>query len=145
MFGTAVYGNEALWHGTAKVILAGAGLELVLAGVAGILCSLIFSAYRVEGFTAIFAGLAFAVLWYLLWYLLLFPRIAPLVPMYISRSAAIAAHLLLGLLLSRAPAYFRQIHPEPPPVPFAPLSIVERGGNPESLNQPSSCLKTTQN
>ena len=135
LFGTAVYGNGALWHGTTKVILAGVGLQIVLAGIAGILCSLIVRPYRTSSLTATFVGLSFAISWYFLCYFLLLPRIAPLISMYISRSAAIAAHLLLGLFLSRAPAYFRQLHPEPPSDPaHVDLLAVQED---DSLSQPS--------
>ncbi len=115
LLGTAVYGNWAIWHGSFKAMLAGAGFQLFLAGLAGISCALLFSgfrAFRSGGLLALASGLAFAFAWYSLWYLWILPRFAPLIPQYTSRSVAIGAHALLGLLLSRIPRFYRQLDPD---------------------------------
>ena len=115
LLGTAVYGNWAIWHGNCKAMLAGAGFQLVIAGLAGISCAMLFSGFRPfrgGGFLALASGLAFGFAWYSLWYLLILPRFAPLIPQYTSRSVAIAAHALLGLLLSRIPKFYQQLDPD---------------------------------
>jgi hypothetical protein len=128
LLSTAVYGNSVIWHASAKAVLAGVSVQLVAAGLAGALCGYVFEWIRGDGLTALFTGLGFAFGWYLFWHFLLLPKVAPLVAAYASRESAIAAHLLLGLMLSRIPNFYGQIRPagrlaeahEPPaPLPAA--------------------------
>lgn len=112
LLGTVVYGNWAIWHGGFRAVLAGIGFQIVAAGLAGITFALLFSGIRVvyeRRFASVAAALAFAFAWYWMWYAVVFPRLAPLVPQYTSKPVAIAAHSLLGLLLSRIPALHRQM------------------------------------
>jgi hypothetical protein len=115
LLGTAVYGNWAIWHGSVKAMLAGAGFQLFVAGLAGICCALLLFRWRRLGassFLSLLAALVFSLAWYLGWYQIILPRVAPMIPQYTTPTAAIAAHVLLGLALSRIPVYSRRIQPD---------------------------------
>ncbi len=112
LLGTVVYGNWAIWRGGLRAALAGTGFQIVAAGLAGVVFAVLFLRFRAvreSRFAALAAGLVFAFAWYWLWYTHMFPRLAPLVPQYTSKAAAIAAHALLGLVLSRVPALRRAL------------------------------------
>lgn len=109
LLGSAIYGNVAIWRGLGRATLAGACLQVFLAGAAGILFSMALIAFRWGTLLRLVFALAFTTAWYFMLYNLIFPAIAPLVPLYSSRMAPIMAHLLLGIALWRIPAVLRQL------------------------------------
>lgn len=109
LLGSAVYGNAAIWKGLGRATMAGAAVQLVLASLCGIAFSFTISFLRVGSVFRLSAAVAAATGWYFLFYNWIFPAVAPLIPMYSSRSAPLVAHLLLGLSLSRAHSSYERI------------------------------------
>jgi hypothetical protein len=109
LLGSAIYGNVAIWRGLGRATLAGACLQLFLAGAAGVLFALVLIPFRWGTLLRLAFALLFTTAWYLLFYNLVFPAIAPLIPLYSSRMAPVMAHLLLGISLWRLPAVLRQL------------------------------------
>ncbi|BDC52478.1 hypothetical protein F183_A47930 [Bryobacterales bacterium F-183] len=109
LLGSAVYGNAAFWKGLSRVTLAGAGLEIVLSGIAGMICAFLLPPFRGHGLVQFLVAIATAMLWYLCQYQLIFPTLAPLIPAYSVRNLPVVAHLLLGIALTRIPALYEEL------------------------------------
>lgn len=109
LLGSAVYGNAAFFRGLSRVTVAGAGLQIVLSGIAGVICSFLLPPFRGYGMVQFLVALATSTLWYVFEYQILFPAIAPLIPAYGVRNLPVVAHLLLGISLSRIPAMYEEL------------------------------------
>jgi len=109
LLGAAVYGHNAIWKGFGRATLAGAAVQILIAGLSGVLCALLFAGRRDSWLFRTSCGLAWGVITYYAVYELLLPRIAPVVPLYSERLGTLMAHLLLGITLTRIQPVYRQL------------------------------------
>lgn len=109
LLGSAIYGNAAFWKGFGRITMAGGGLQIVLGGFAGMLCSFLLPPFRGHAVVQLMVALATSAVWYCFEYQLLFPSFAPLIPAYGVRNLPVVAHLLLGISMSRIPAMYEEL------------------------------------
>jgi hypothetical protein len=123
LLGTAVYGHNAIWKGLGRATLAGAAVQILIAGLSGVLCALLLAGRRDSWLFRTACGLAWGIVTYYAVYELLLPRVAPVVPLYSERLGPMIAHLLLGITLTRVQPVYRHIE-------RAVLTARDRAGNP---------------
>lgn len=105
LLGSIVYGNSALFRGYGRATLAGFAVQVFTSGLAGVVFSLCFARTRGR-LLSLVEGLGFAMVWYVLLFRVAYPAAAPLVPIYAAQPATLIGHVILGLVLARAPRLY---------------------------------------
>jgi hypothetical protein len=116
LIATTFYGDEALRRGFRFSTLSGAALQLILAGVLGIVFAIATNRLQ-QRFRVRLLGIAFALAWFILCDRALWRVVSPLIDIYAPTLDMTLAHAMLGYYLGAYPRYADRIETHPLDLP----------------------------